>query len=116
MPGRAGASKGELPYGGNYTFDGSKFEPKVPDMTEALLMIEHVGIGNGTDPGWGSGAVTFTNIMIESTSTRDWCNHENPETWHPQDVKILDISTPFISTVRNGKKTCYIPWLVIDSD
>lgn len=79
-------------------------------------MIEHVGIGNGTDPGWGSGAVTFTNIMIESTSTRDWCNHENPETWHPQDVEILDISTPFISTVRNGKKTCYIPWLVIDSD
>ncbi|KAF7926459.1 hypothetical protein BELL_0275g00040 [Botrytis elliptica] len=116
MPGRIGASKGEVSYGGNYTFDGSIFEPKVPDMTQALLTLEHVGLGNGIDPGWGSGAVTFTNILIESVSTNDWCNHENPQTWHPKDVKILDVSTPFISTVRNGKKTCYIPWLVIDSN
>ncbi|KAF7914092.1 uncharacterized protein EAF01_000498 [Botrytis porri] len=116
MPGRIGASKGEVPYGGNYTFDGSKFEPNVPDMTEVLLVIEHVGTGNGVDPGWDSGAVTFTNILIESTSTKDWCNHENPEAWHPQDVKILDISTPFISTIGNGTKSCYIPWIVIDSN
>ena len=57
MPGRAGASKGELPYGGNYTFDGSKFgmfpisqmsvistdapsEPKVPDMTEVIVLLD----------------------------------------------------------------------------
>ncbi|KAF7905754.1 hypothetical protein EAF00_000033 [Botryotinia globosa] len=116
MPGQIGASKGEVSYGGNYTFDGSVFEPKVPDMTEVLLAIEHVSIGNGTDPGWDSGAVIFTNILIESVSIKDWCNHENPETWHPQDVKILDISTPFISTVRNGKRTCYIPWLVVGSN
>ncbi|KAF7856357.1 hypothetical protein EAF04_009885 [Stromatinia cepivora] len=116
MPGKIGASKGEVPYGGNYTFDGSKFDPKVPDMAELLLMIEHVGIGGGPDPGWDSGAVTFTNILIESVSTQDWCNHENSETWHPQDVKVVDVSTPFTSTVRDGKKTYHIPQLVIDSN
>ncbi|PQE19100.1 hypothetical protein CJF30_00007446 [Rutstroemia sp. NJR-2017a BBW] len=59
MPGPTGSKKGEVPYGGNYTFDGSKFNPKVPDMTEVLLMIEHLALPAATasfpDPGWHSG-------------------------------------------------------------
>lgn len=78
-------------------------------------MIEHLGLGDGVDPGWGSGPVTFTNILIESVSTKDWCNHENAQAWHPQDVKVVGVSTPFTSTVENGKKTCKISKLVIET-
>ncbi|KAA8575911.1 hypothetical protein EYC84_006076 [Monilinia fructicola] len=116
VPGAIGKANGEQTYGGNYTFDGSKFNPKVPDMTEILLIIEHVGIGNKADPGWGSGPVTFTNIVIESVSTQDWCNPNNADTWHPQDVKSVNVSTPFTSTIKNGKKTCHIDYLVINSN
>ncbi|APA07417.1 predicted protein [Sclerotinia sclerotiorum 1980 UF-70] len=133
IPVKIGASKGEVPYSGNYTFDGTKFgtygggkhhfllrplksKVDVNVNIQILLMIEHVGIGGSPDPGWGSGAVMFTNILIESVSTQDWCNHENSETWHPQDVKVLDVSTPFSSAVRDGKKICRIARLVTDLD
>ncbi|KAI9645237.1 hypothetical protein NHQ30_005971 [Ciborinia camelliae] len=38
VPGEIGGSKGEQSYGGKYTFDGSIFDPKVPDMTEEILL------------------------------------------------------------------------------
>ncbi|PQE10914.1 hypothetical protein CJF32_00007749 [Rutstroemia sp. NJR-2017a WRK4] len=118
MPGPTGSKKGEVPYGGNYTFDGSKFNPKVPDMTEVLLMIEHLALPAATasfpDPGWHSGPVTFTNIIIESTETAsDWCNAANPQAWLEQGVKVLDKSTPFSWTIRDGKKSCHIGWVTI---
>ncbi|RAL60225.1 hypothetical protein DID88_000005 [Monilinia fructigena] len=116
VPGTIGKANGEQSYGGSYTFDGSKFSPTVPDMTEILLTIEHLGIGNKADPGWGSGSVTFTNIVIESVSTQDWCNPKNADTWHPQDVKSVNVSTPFTSTIKNGKKTCRIDYLVINTN
>ncbi|KAM3085336.1 hypothetical protein ACMFMG_002419 [Clarireedia jacksonii] len=89
-------------------------------MTEVLLMIEHLSFpvsssSSSSDPGWHSGPVTFTNILIESTETdSDWCNASNTTAWLEQGVKVLDKSSPFTWTVRGGRKSCYIGWIVID--